>query len=208
MNWLAHVFLSENHIEHQLGNLLTDPLKGRAWEGASERIQRGIMMHMHIDSFTDAHPLVSRSKAMLTPRGHLKGVVLDILYDHFLSLHWDSFCTIPREVFIEDFRFRAMREMELEHYPAEAKRVISRVVGSRQLSSYAHMHGVVDAFRRIDARLSDRARSKDNCERYIPLIAEHREDLEADFLQFFPELMASVSEKCLRQDVSHWRLTL
>jgi len=41
MNWLAHVFLSENHIEHQLGNLLTDPLKGKAWEGASTRIYAG-----------------------------------------------------------------------------------------------------------------------------------------------------------------------
>ena len=35
MNWLAHVFLSENNIEHQLGNLLADPLKGRAWEEAT-----------------------------------------------------------------------------------------------------------------------------------------------------------------------------
>ena len=123
MNWLAHIFLSENHIEHQLGNLLTDPLKGKVWEGAGERIRRGIMMHMHIDTFTDAH-----------------------------------------------------------------------------------MHGVVDAFRRIDVRLSDRARSKDNCARYIPLIAEHKEDLEADFLQFFPELLESVAAKCLREDVGHWRL--
>jgi len=40
MNWLAHVFLSENHIEHQLGNLLTDPLKDKAWEGASDSFQR------------------------------------------------------------------------------------------------------------------------------------------------------------------------
>jgi acyl carrier protein phosphodiesterase len=206
MNWLAHVFLSENHIEHQLGNLLTDPLKGKAWEGATERHHRGIMMHKYIDTFTDKHPLVSLSKSTLTPRGHLKGVVLDILYDHFLSLHWDRYSTIPREVFIEDFRFRAMREMEKAHYPSRAKNVISRVVGSRQLSSYAHMHGVVDAFRRIDARLSDRARSKDSCARYIPLIAAHREVLEAHFLQFFPQLMYRVSQKCLRQDVSHWRL--
>jgi acyl carrier protein phosphodiesterase len=204
MNWLAHVLLSENHIEHQLGNLLTDPLKGKAWEGASERFLRGIMMHKHIDTFTDTHPVVSRSKASLTPRGHLKGVVLDILYDHFLSLHWDRFCTIPREVFIEDFRFKAMREMEEMHYPARAREVISRVVGSRQLSSYAHMHGVVDAFRRIDARLSDRARTKDNCERYIPLIAEHREVLEEDFLCFFPELISSVSELCQADRVEHW----
>jgi len=196
--------LSENHIEHQLGNLLTDPLKGKAWEGASERFCRGIMMHKHIDTFTDTHPVVTQSKALLSPRGYLKGVVLDILYDHFLSLHWDRFCRIPREVFIEDFRFKAMREMEEMHYPSQAKSVISRVVGSRQLSSYIHMHGVIDAFKRIDCRLSERVRCKDTCERYIPLIAEHREELEEKFLIFFPELLSSVDQVCRVNGVEHW----
>jgi acyl carrier protein phosphodiesterase len=204
MNWLAHVFLSQNHIEHQLGNLLTDPLKGKAWEGASTRIHAGIKMHMRIDSFTDTHPLVSQSKALLTPRGHLKGVVLDILYDHFLSLHWDRFCTIKREHFLDDFRFHALEK--LETYPKEAQYIIKRVVGNRQLQSYAHMDGVVAAFGRIDKRLSDRALSKDNCERYIPLIAEHREELEEMFLAFFPELMQAVKQTCHREDVVHWKI--
>ena len=203
MNWLAHVLLSENHIEHQLGNLLTDPLKGKAWQGASERIHSGIKMHVLIDSFTDAHPLVSESKSILTPRGHLKGVVLDILYDHFLSLHWDKFCTIDREVFLDDFRFRAMES--IEGYPQKAQSVIHRVVGNRQLSSYKHMDGVVATFGRIDRRLSDRALSKDNCERYIPLIAENRKELEKNFLLFFPELMQAVKQMCHRLDVTHWK---
>ena len=203
MNWLAHVFLSENHIEHQLGNLLTDPLKGKAWDGASERIHRGIMMHKRIDTFTDTHTLVSQSKACLTPRGHLKGVVLDILYDHFLSLHWDRFCTIPREIFLEDFRSKAL--VAIGNYPDKAQDVITRVVGNRQLSSYEHMDGVVAAFGRIDRRLSDRALSKDNTTRYIPLIAKERELLEENFLLFFPELMKAVQETCHRDDVVHWK---
>jgi len=204
MNWLAHVFLSENHIEHQLGNLLTDPLKGKAWQGASTRIHAGIKMHMRIDSFTDAHTVVSESKAILTPRGHLKGVVLDILYDHFLSQHWDSFCSIPREIFLDDFRFKALDKMET--YPEAAQDIIRRVVGNRQLDSYEHMDGVVAAFGRIDRRLSDRALSKDNCERYIPLIAKHRDELEENFLRFFPELMQAVKETCHRNDVVHWKI--
>jgi len=204
MNWLAHVFLSENHIEHQLGNLLTDPLKGKAWEGASQRIHRGIMMHMRIDSFTDKHPIVSQSKAILTPRGHLKGVVLDILYDHFLSLHWDRFCTIPREIFLEDFRSKAL--MAIGDYPEKAQSIITRVVSNRQLSSYEHMDGVVAAFGRIDRRLSDRALSKDTATRYIPLIAKEREELEENFLIFFPELMKEVKETCHRDDVVHWKI--
>ncbi len=205
MNWLAHVLLSENHIEYQLGNLLTDPLKGKAWEGASDYVHRGIKMHMHIDNFTDTHPIVSQSKSILTHRGHLKGVVLDILYDHFLSLHWDRFCTIPREIFLENFRSKAL--IAIGDYPEKAQYVITRVVSNRQLSSYEHMDGVVAAFGRIDRRLSDRALSKDNTTRYIPLIAKERDELEENFLLFFPELMYSVQEKCKSSDVVHWKLS-
>ena len=204
MNWLAHVLLSENHIEYQLGNLLTDPLKAKAWNGASVRIHEGIKMHLRIDSFTDTHPLVSQSKAILTPRGHLKGVVLDILYDHFLSLHWDRFCSIERAVFLDDFCFHALEH--IDGYPEKAKSVIRRVVGNKQLSSYAHMDGVVDAFERIDRRLSDRALSKDNCTRYIPLIAAQRKELEEMFLLFFPALMQEVKTHCHLSDVGHWKI--
>ncbi len=202
MNWLAHVFLSQNHIEHQLGNLLTDPLKGKAWEGASEHILKGIMIHHTIDTFTDNHPLVKQSKALLTPRGHLKGVVLDILYDHFLSLHWERFSLVDRREFLREFRANALQIIPT--YPRDAQEVIQRVVHTRQLRSYAHMEGVVAAFRRIDARLSIRAKGKDDMERYIPLIAENREILEKLFLDFFPELMSEVREKCAGEFV-HWR---
>ena len=206
MNWLAHVFLSQNHIEHQLGNLLTDPLKGRAWEGASEHIHRGIMIHHTIDTFTDNHPLVKKSKAILTPRGHLKGVVLDVLYDHFLSLHWHAYCRVERRGFLREFRSNALQI--IPSYPKEAQDIILRVVNTRQLRSYAHMEGVVAAFRRIDARLSVRARGKDNMERYIPLIAENREALEEMFLDFFPELMAEVEKRCVSGAFRHWKSVL
>jgi acyl carrier protein phosphodiesterase len=204
MNWLAHVLLSENHIEYQLGNLLTDPLKAKAWDGASEDIHRGIISHLCIDTFTDSHPLVSKSKKRLTHRGHLKGVVLDILYDHFLSLHWDRFCTIPREIFLDDFRSNAL--VSLKGYPDKAQNVITKVVSNRQLGSYEHMDGVVAAFGRIDKRLSDRAKSKDTCTRYIPLIAKEREYLEDAFLDFFPQLMQTVRETCRNDSIQHWKL--
>ena len=204
MNWLAHVFLSQKNIEHQLGNILTDPLKAKAWDGASDAFYRGIENHKRIDAFTDSHAIVSRSKKSLTPRGHLKGVVLDILYDHFLSLHWDRFCSISREKFLNDFHMKAL--YAIGDYPDKAQEVITKVVSNRQLVSYEHMDGVVAAFGRIDNRLSDRARSKDTTTRYIPLIAENREELEADFLLFFPELMAMVKEECIMKTFEHWKL--
>ena len=203
MNWLAHVFLSENHIEHQLGNMLADPLKCRNWNGASKRIDAGIKTHILIDNFTDSHPIVSKSKALLTPRGHLKGVVLDILFDHFLSLHWDKYCNIDRLHFLDNFRFLALES--IDSYPKFGQFVIHSVVASRQLESYADIDGVIDAFGRIDNRLATKSLAKDNCQRYIPLIEEQKDELEEMFLEFFPQLMNRVKESYHDSDIPHWR---
>lgn len=204
MNWLAHVFLSQKNIEHQLGNILTDPLKAKAWDGASDAFYRGIENHLRIDRFTDTHSIVSRSKKSLTQRGHLKGVVLDILYDHYLSIHWNTFCTIPREQFLNNFHMKALNAIQT--YPSNAQTIIQRVVTNKQLMSYEHMDGVVAAFGRIDKRLSERAKTKDTTTRYIPFILEKNEALEKDFLLFFPELMAMVKSECKLKTFEHWKM--
>ena len=67
--------------------------------GQAKLFHRGIKKHLHIDAFTDSPAIVSHSKKS----SHLEGVVLDILYDHFLSLHWDTYCNISRKKFLEDF---------------------------------------------------------------------------------------------------------
>lgn len=204
MNWLAHVLLSENHIEHQLGNLLTDPLKGRAWEGASIHVRHGIETHKRIDTFTDSHPIVSKSKARLAERGPLKGVALDILYDYYLSLHWEKFVDVGREHFLEIFRTKAPHAMQ--GYPDRAQEVIARVVINRQLSSYISMDGVERAFGRIDKRLSERVRSKDTATRYLPIIKKENDYLEKAFLDFFPELMEETAKELDAQSIEHWKL--
>jgi len=201
MNWLAHVFLSENHIEHQLGNLLTDPLKAKAWEGASERVRSGIETHKRIDAFTDSHPIVSKSKARLAKRGPLKGVVLDVLYDYYLSLHWEKFAHVERVGFLETFRSEAPHA--IVGYPDRAQEVIARVVINRQLSSYITMDGVASAFGRIDNRLSERTRKKDTTTRYLPIISKENVYLEEAFLDFFPELMSEIAKELEPNMIKH-----
>jgi len=204
MNWLAHVFLSENHIEHQLGNLLTDPLKAKAWEGASPRILSGIETHKRIDRFTDSHTLVSQSKMRLAKRGPLKGVALDILYDYYLSLYWEKFSTVNRVSFLETFRDEAPHA--IRGYPDRAQEVIARVVINRQLSSYITMDGVESAFVRIDKRLSERVRRKDTTTRYLPIIIKENDYLEKAFLDFFPELMQEISKDLNVNYIKHWKI--
>lgn len=204
MNWLAHVFLSQDHIEHQLGNLLTDPLKARPWEGASDLVKSGIETHKYIDAFTDSHSIVSKSKARLAQRGPLKGVVLDVLYDYYLSLHWEKFAHVDRVDFLETFRKEAPNA--IIGYPDRAQEVISRVVANRQLSSYITMEGVKSAFGRIDNRLSERTKKKDTTTRYLPIIDKENVYLEEAFLDFFPDLMQEISKSLPKETIDHWKI--
>ncbi|PIE72745.1 MAG: hypothetical protein CSA19_02175, partial [Deltaproteobacteria bacterium] len=109
MNYLAHTLLSTHHIDYQMGNLLADPLKGRAWQGCSQQHLDGMAMHKAIDIFTDNSLYVKAAKAHLGS-GYLKGVVLDIVFDHYLSKHWERFVRVEFEDFVQSFYQRAKRQ--------------------------------------------------------------------------------------------------
>ena len=62
MNWLAHIFLSEQKIDFQIGNFIADPYKARPWENASEELIKGMNTHKLIDSYSDSHEMFKQSK--------------------------------------------------------------------------------------------------------------------------------------------------
>jgi len=102
MNYLAHLALIPTSCRDRedalrIGNLLGDFIKGTE---SSLRLQfpvdlvDGIKLHRAIDKFTDAHPSFLESKQLLAPeRRRYAGIVLDIIYDHFLSIHWKTYQT-------------------------------------------------------------------------------------------------------------------
>ena len=86
MNYLAHIYLSNEEEEITLGNFIADGVKGKKYVQFPLGIQQGILLHRAIDSFTDAHPIVRKSTKRLHKKyGHYSGVIVDILYDHFLA---------------------------------------------------------------------------------------------------------------------------
>jgi len=204
MNWLAHVFLSENHIEYQLGNLLADHLKGRAWEEATPMFKKGLSTHLLIDTFTDKHPLVAQSKSRLKERKYLKGVIIDIVYDHLLTLHWEKFSVKDFTQFTSNFRTQATEQIAC--YPQKPKDLIRRVVDIKLLSSYADIEGLGEGFKRIDKRLSDRLLKKETAFGYLPLVEAEMEGIEKDFLLFFPELMDHVRKSVNHNELYHWKV--
>jgi len=58
MNYLAHVYLSGDNDLVTIGNFIADGIKGTQYKTYSKDIQIGILLHRHIDSYTDSHKTV------------------------------------------------------------------------------------------------------------------------------------------------------
>jgi acyl carrier protein phosphodiesterase len=86
MNYLAHAYLSFNHDELLIGNMISDFVKGKKQFDFSQAIQKGIKLHRAIDTFTDEHAVTKEAKAFLKPAvGLYSGAFIDVVYDHFLA---------------------------------------------------------------------------------------------------------------------------
>jgi len=86
MNFLAHLYLSKDNQNIMIGNFIADAIRGNKFKHFPAEIQKGIILHRHIDTFTDQHPIVRISKRRLHERyGHYDGVIIDLFYDHFFG---------------------------------------------------------------------------------------------------------------------------
>lgn len=92
MNYLAHAYLSFGHPEILVGNLISDFVKGKKKFDYSAGIQKGIMLHRAIDTFTDAHEATKEAKEFFRPSYRLyAGAFVDVVYDHFLATDANEF---------------------------------------------------------------------------------------------------------------------
>lgn len=86
MNYLAHAYLSFGDPQIMVGNMISDFVKGSARLGYTASVQKGIMLHRLIDSYTDTHPSTKKAKEIFRPDYRLySGAIVDVLYDHFLA---------------------------------------------------------------------------------------------------------------------------
>lgn len=189
MNWLAHLFLSEPDVEAWVGSVAADWVKGERRLAFSAGIQRGFALHRVVDQFTDTHAVVERSVARIqSPYKRYAGVLVDVFYDHFLARNWARFCNIPMRLFI-DTVYSAI-DAHAPHLPEEVNRGFFYMRRDDWLGSYASIDGVALTLKRVSGRL----RPGNLLAEGAVQINEHYETLNADFLEFFPQLRARVQQ--------------
>jgi acyl carrier protein phosphodiesterase len=87
VNYLAHAYLNGHRGNTVLmGNMMGDFVKGNQYLQYDAHIQEGILLHRAIDTFTDAHPIVSAAKNYFrADYGLYSGALVDVMWDHYLA---------------------------------------------------------------------------------------------------------------------------
>ncbi len=190
MNFLAHIYLSQNDDEIKIGNFIADSIRGKKYKKYPPTIQKGILLHRHIDTFTDAHPTVRMSTKRLHKNySHYSGVIVDILYDHFLAKNWKNYSDIPLETFVEDFYH--LLEDHFEMLPQNVQRMLPHMIHDNWLVSYASIEGITKVLEGMNRRTQNR--SKMNLA--IVELQEFYDEFEAEFTSFFAELIEFSKQK-------------
>jgi len=189
MNFLAHLYLSGDDPELLVGNLLGDFVKGRLSGNFPAGIERGIVLHRRIDSFSSRSRHFIRSKRRLDATfGHFRGVLVDLFYDHFLAANWDAYTDVPFRRFLSDAH--QIAEEYAEVFP-ERLRLALPVIFAELLPSYREIEGIARALQRMSIRITRPNRLGEGANE----LRRHYDGLHDDFREFIPELQGFVNGK-------------
>ena len=184
MNFLAHIYLSFGDDEITLGNFMADHIRGNQYKHLPEKIQKGILLHREIDTFTDSHPLAKQSSKRLHKNySHYSRVIVDIFYDHFLAKNWNDYSNMPLEKYVEGFY--DLLEDNYELLPIGTKRMIPYMIAENWLLNYANLAGIS----RVLKGMNRRTHNKSKMNFAILDLEEHYTDFENEFTAFFEELI-------------------
>jgi acyl carrier protein phosphodiesterase len=192
MNLLAHALLSPLDEDQVLvGNLAADWIKGRARRGVPAGIQAGFVLHRHIDTFTDTHPLVGVCTARLSEKwNRYAGILVDIFFDHVLAAHWQRYAAEPLEAFIGRTYTTLLAHRQL--LPAPAHPAVDALTTEDWFSSYATLEGIRLTLARMSMRLRARGHSIELASA-VDEFTHHAGLLESAFEQFFSQLQNRVA---------------
>jgi len=190
MNFLAHIYLSGDNTGITIGNFMADGIKGKDYKKYPKDIRIGILLHREIDTFTDAHPTVRKSTKRLHKKySHYSGVIVDILYDHFLAKNWSNYSTVPLDEYVN--YFYDTLEDNFDILELRVQKMMPYMIANNWLLSYASIDGITKVLDGMNRRTKNRSQMN----LAVNELEEFYTEFENEFTSFFKELIAFSKDK-------------
>lgn len=192
MNFLAHIYLSGDNDLIKIGNFMADGIRGKHFESYPTDVQKGIILHRAIDTFTDAHPIFRQSTKKLHENyHHYAGVIVDVFYDHFLAKNWAKYSDEKLDIFVERFY------QSLHNNPAvlseRTKGMMPYMIEHNWLVSYQTVEGI----NRILTQMDHRTKNESKMRFATNELSEFYSEFETEFSEFFKELILFSNDKIM-----------
>lgn len=153
MNFLGHLYFSNNDTELMYANLFGDFVKGKDLSMYKQKVQQGITLHREIDHYIDHHPIVLELLHELYPQlPKIAGIAVDLYFDHVLAKNWDDYSLESLPKFISTFENHKINE---EDFPSETfQYMLFRMKKGQWLSYYKQLDGLDKACKGVSQRIS------------------------------------------------------
>ena len=183
MNFLAHIHLSGENEFIKIGNFMADGVRGKQYENFPQEIQKGILLHRAIDTFTDAHPLFRQSTKRLHSRyHHYAGIIVDMYYDHFLAKNWENHSSENLENYSNRF-YQSLLDNHTLLTP-KTQNLLPYMIKYNWLVSYQSIPGLERILSQMDQRTQNQSLMRFAGEE----LAAHYALFEEEFSLFYKEL--------------------
>lgn len=153
MNFLGHLYFSNNNSELMYSNLFGDFVKGKDLTEFSPIVRSGIQLHRSIDSYIDHHPeVVKLMHALYSELPKVTGIAIDLFFDYCLAKNWSKYHDIPLKKFLE--QFYSYQPHFWKEYNKEFQELIHQMRIHRWLNHYPTFYGLQKACEGVSKRLS------------------------------------------------------
>lgn len=173
---------------------MADGIHGKHFDIFPLDIQKGIILHRSIDTFTDAHPIFREStKRLHANYHHYSGIVVDIIYDHFLAKNWSLYSDEKLDHFTNRF-YQSLND-NYESLTSKTQKLMPYMIDQNWLLSYQTIEGIEHILTQMDARMRSRMKQESNMRFAVAELKLYYSEFEYEFTTFFEELMAHSNQK-------------
>ena len=192
MNFLAHIHLSGENEFIKIGNFMADGVRGKQYENFPPAIQKGILLHRAIDTFTDAHPIFRQSTKRLHARyHHYAGVIVDMYYDHFLAKNWSNYHPENLDLYANTFYQSLLDNHTL--LTTKTQNILPYMMEYNWLVSYQSISGLERILSQMDHRTKNQSLMRFATEELIT----YYDEFETEFSLFYKEVQLFSKNKLI-----------
>ncbi len=189
MNYLFHLVLSGDNPDIIIGNYIADHIRGtKIVNELPNPVLKGVLLHRAIDAYSDMHPAVRHSVALLKPsHARYASVAVDILYDHFLIKNWKQFVKTPMVKKINSFY--ALLSDRIDTLPPKSQKVTRKLLQDNWFGLYETFDGLNDVF----IGVTKRTHFENALPETVEYLLKYYDELDTDFKVFAHDIFSFVS---------------